>query len=485
MPQQTHFILNDRPVKTSASPGTLVLDYLRKCQHLVGTKEGCKEGDCGACVVLIGELAGSRVEYHPVTSCLVPLGELHGKHLVTIEGLNMATLSPVQQAIVDEGGSQCGFCTPGIVVSLTGYLMHAGKRVCEEGIKVALGGNLCRCTGYASLLRAGKRLVDQFGESTDGNGGNNAPQQADSLRELVHQNAVPDYFTTIPDRLRTIAKPRVTKSKTLPDYVLAGGTDIYVQKGEQIPDADVRVLNLHPEMKGIAIENGRVHVGALTTFEEFGQDPQINKMIPEIQHYNHHNASWQIRNRATLGGNIINASPIGDMTALLLALESELVLKDGQKQRTVAMKSFFKGYKALDKTRAEILTEIVFPLPEPASKIHFEKISKRQTLDIASVNSAIKICCQDGTIQQVHLTMGGVAPIPLFMHNTCDFLVGKPIAVETLQGAFPVAMAEISPISDIRGSAEYKRLLVRQVLIAHFTKLFPEHLTVRDFYETH
>jgi xanthine dehydrogenase small subunit len=482
MSQRTQFLLNDREISTSEPPGMLVLDYLRQCQRLVGTKEGCKEGDCGACVVLVGELVGEQVEYKPVTSCLMPVGELHGKHLVTIEGLNMEWLSPVQQAIVDEGGSQCGFCTPGIVVSLTGYLMNAGSAIDDEGIKYALGGNLCRCTGYASLKRAGKILVERFGN------GSGVTKRADSkkmIADLIKARALPEYFRSIPQRLKNIPKPVIRNGNIRPDYFIAGGTDLYVQKGDTIPDTRVTVLNLHPEMKGIAIKNGKVTLGALTTFEEFADHPGIVKIIPSIKEYMHLNASWQIRNRATLGGNIVNASPIGDMTALLLALESTLVLKNGKRRRTVPMKSFFKGYKILDKKPNEILTEIIFPVPQAGAKIHFEKVSKRKTLDIASVNSAIKVMADRARVVAVELTMGGVAPIPLFMKKTADFIKGKFINKEMVLAAIKIAMSEISPISDIRGSAEYKRLLVRQLIICHFTKLFPEFVTVRDFYEAH
>lgn len=488
MSQATKFILNDRDVVTDEPAGMLVLDYLRRREHLVGTKEGCKEGDCGACVVLVGELVGTRVKYKPVTSCLMPLGELHGKHLVTVEGLNMAQLTPVQQAIVDEGGSQCGFCTPGIVVSLTGYLMNAGLAIDDEGIKYALGGNLCRCTGYGSLKRAGAVLIQQFG---NGSTFAKRAKSKDVLGELIRSHAMPDYFRSISARLKKIPKLRFKNGKV--DHFIAGGTDLYVQRGDTIPDTRVDVLNLHPEMKGIAITNSKVKLGALTTFEEFADHPGIAKIIPNIKEYMHLNASWQIRNRATLSGNIINASPIGDMTALLLALESKLVLsgtdplrrKNGRKRRTVPMKSFFKGYKILAKKPAEILTEITFPAPKAGTKIHFEKVSKRKTLDIASVTSAIKIRAPKGVIAEVELSMGGVAPVPLFMKNTCAFLKGKPVTRQTIVDATQVAMKEISPISDIRGAAEYKRLLVRQLIIAHFTKLFPEFVTVRDFYEAH
>lgn len=482
MTWQTYFILNDKEVCSSDPPGLLVLDYLRRHEKLVGTKEGCREGDCGACMVLVGELQRGRVNYKPVTSCLMPLGELQGKHLVTIEGLNLVKLSPVQQAIVDEGGTQCGFCTPGIVVSLTGYLMEAGTEICDDGIKYALSGHLCRCTGYSSLKRAGKVLVNSYNSNSDLK---KSSASANKVNALINNKFIPDYFKEIPARLCKLPKPDLGNGKKTADYFIAGGTDIYVQKGEILPESRVHVLNLNPEMKGISKKNGTFHVGALTTFEEFAVHPDIIQIIPDIQEYMYLIASWQIRNRATLGGNIVNASPIGDMTILFLALESDVILKEGNKQRKVPITAFFRGYKDLDKSNSEILTEIIFQAPSSTTKIHFEKVSKRKCLDIASVNSAIKIRFEEGIITEIGMAMGGVAPIPLFLSETCQYFKGKVISKETLLRAFPIALGEISPISDVRGSAEYKRLLVRQLLIAHFTKLFPEHIKVRDFYETY
>ncbi len=484
MTHMTHFLLNDHEVQTAAPAGTLVLDFLRTQERLVGTKEGCKEGDCGACVVLIGQLRGDQVVYEPVTSCLMPVAELQGKHLVTIEGLNMEKLTPVQQAIVDEGGSQCGFCTPGIVVSLTGYLMHAGAEVSESGVLTALGGNLCRCTGYASLKRAGMHLVQRFHKENKTSGRQNGARPNEIINELVSAAAIPGYFQTVPDRLKKLQQTEPNGSVKSGQVIIAGGTDIYVQRGHELPEQSVIALNLNPELRGIAVEKGEVHVGALTTFEEFGRNPLIKGMLPEIERYNHYNASWQIRNRATLGGNIINASPIGDMTALLLALGSELILQNGKKQRSAPMISFFKGYKQLDKKPSEILTKIVFPVPGKSTHINFEKVSKRKTLDIASVNSAIKLQVERGVIRHAGLSMGGVAPIPLFMRKTCGALKDQPVNRETVASAIKTAVAEISPISDIRGSADYKRLLVRQLLMAHFVTLFPKRIKAREFYET-
>lgn len=468
---EIHVILNDKKIHIAAHPGVRVLDYLRRTLRLTGTKEGCGEGDCGACTVLVGELKDNSVVYKPVTSCLMPLGELHGKHLVTVEGLNMNHLSPIQQAIVDEGATQCGFCTPGIVVSLTAYLMEDGVAVNKEGVKKALSGHLCRCTGYRSLKQCAVPMKA-------------AVENRTGINALVSNKMLPEYFLDIPARLHKIHKMDIQSDEKASDYFIAGGTDIYIQKGEILPESSVSILTMHPEMSGISKKDGYIRVGALTTFEEFAHHPDIIKAIPDIQTYMLRVASWQIRNRATLGGNIVNASPVGDMTILLLVLEAMLVLKDGEKSRTVPMRSFYKGYKNLDKTPSEILSEMLIPILSFNTKINWEKVSKRKHLDVASVNTAMKIRCEEGIIREICLTMGGVAPIPLFLERTCQYLSGKQVSPEVIKGAFPILQEEICPISDIRGSADYKRLLARQLFIAHFIKLFPEKITVRNFHET-
>lgn len=465
-----HFILNDKEIGASESPGMLVLDYLRRILRLTGTKEGCKEGDCGACTVLVGEFEGNKIVYKAVTSCLMPLGDLQGKHLVTVEGLNRERLSPVQQAIVDEGATQCGFCTPGIVVSLTGYVMKEKTEIDNAGVKKTLSGHLCRCTGYRSLKQGAFFLKNAIKDRT-------------GVDALVANGMLPEYFLEIPHRLSKIPSPACEARDTLADYFIAGGTDLSVQKGELLPESKVYLLNMLPGLKAITKQNGYLHVGALVTFEEFANHAEIVSLIPDVQGYMSRIASLQIRNRATLGGNIVNASPIGDMTILLLALEAVLVLKNDAKNRSVPIPSFFKGYKQIDKMPSEILTEIVIPVFPAHTKIHFEKVSKRKYLDIASVNSAIRVRCEEGIIREAHLSMGGVAPVPLFLQATSRYFTGKRICREVIEGAFPILQQEIRPIGDIRGSVDYKRLLARQLIIAHFTKLFPERVAVKDFYE--
>ena len=486
MAPSTRFILNDRLVETSAPAGLLLLDFLRNHERLTGTKEGCKEGDCGACAVLIGELAGDTVRYQPITSCLVPLAEVHGRHVVTIEGCNLdAGLTPAQEAVVEHGGTQCGFCTPGIVVSLHGLLLDDTKGLSLEEVKYALSGHLCRCTGYRSLKDCADTLDRRLGSRLNGIGGGGQVSGANPTRRvaaLAAAGAIPGYFTTIAQRLRALPEETpAPDADAEPDVRIAGGTDLYVQQGEEIPDRRVEVLNRRPELKGIRVRDGEFRVGALTTFEEFGADQQVIESIPRIGAFNHLIASWQIRNRATLAGNIVNASPIGDFTALLLALDARIVLDHGGSRRSVPLKGFYHGYKQMDLRPGELVTEVAFADPADA-RVNFEKVSKRTCLDIASVNSACAIRCIGDTIVDAHVSLGGVAPIPLYLHETSRALRGRALDLETAWEAVRISQREISPITDVRGSAEYKRLLARQLLIAHFVTLFPERFAVEAFY---
>lgn len=464
-----HFLLNDREVQVKAPPGLLVLDYLRQHERATGTKEGCREGDCGACTVLVGQLQGDTVNYQPITSCLMPLGEVAGKHLVTIEGLNRPELTPVQRAIVETGATQCGFCTPGIVVSLTGILMQEGLRLDPTQTRRALSGHLCRCTGYRSLKESGERIYEEIGKSS-------------GVAALVERDILPDWFIEIPDRLRALREAHPpTISKNRRGTSIAGGTDIYVQRGDELPLTTVEVLDSHPEMHGIRRQNGHLRLGALTTFEDFAANVHVRRRVPAIEDYMDLVASWQIRNRATLGGNIVNASPIGDMTILLLALEAEVVLCAGEECRIVPLSRFFQGYKVLEKKPEELLTEIRIPMADGSTQVHFEKVSKRRCLDIATVNSAAQVRLENDMIASAALAAGGVAPVPLLLRQTGNFLRGQIMSKAVAKEAMDIAQGEISPISDVRGSADYKRLLLRQQLAGHFLRLFPTTFAAEDF----
>jgi xanthine dehydrogenase small subunit len=466
----TRFWLNDELVETDESPGRLILDYVRK-NRLTGTKEGCKEGDCGACTILVGHLEGDRVRYEPVTSCLVPLGEMQGKHVVTIEGLNFRRrLSLVQDAMVRFGGTQCGYCTPGFIVSMTWYLMADEAEPTMDGFKAAISGNLCRCTGYNSITRAGASILEALGPDGDYS---QVWSADDRIGALVDAELIPDYFAEMPARLSELKRPEPNGAGA--EFFIAGGTDLYVQRGREIPGAHVSLLNArdtHPQWKGVHELEGALLVGALTTFTEFAEDERIRALIPRMDEFLWLIASLHIRNRATLGGNIVNASPIGDMTNLLLALGASVVLNNGGDERVVALEDFFLGYKQLDKADDEIVSKIVIPAGSEDTHVNFEKVSKRKALDIASVCSGARFLVREGTIVSARISMGGVAATPLLLRKTGEFLAGKPLEVDTIRAALSVAQSEVSPISDVRGSANYKRLLVKQLIIAHVSELF-------------
>ena len=468
MDSECTFLLNEHLVSTKVAAGLLVLDFLRREQRLTGTKEGCKEGDCGACMVLVGELDGSgSVVYQPVTSCLMPVAELHGKHLVTVEGLNLEELTPVQSAILEHGGSQCGYCTPGIVVSMTGLLLDPTLPVTEEGMKYALGGNLCRCTGYRSLKNCGTTLAETLAGHLDGN----------RLKNLIKTGVVPAWFDTAAETLRAIPEAgssQAADTKSEVHFRIAGGTDMYVQQGEHIPAANIELVQT---LKGITIEDGRVRVGAMTTFEKFGRHPELIAMMPRLPHWLELMASWQIRNRATVGGNLVNASPIGDMTSLVYALDAdlELVRPATGERRTVPMRSFFLGYKVKDLKPDELVEAIVFDAPASTDRINWEKVSKRTYLDIATVNTGARFRMsgsKNSFIETAMISIGGVAAVPFHAVKTCAFLEDKPVEPQVVRDALQVLDGEISPISDVRGSAEYKRVLTRQLVLAHFIELF-------------
>jgi len=476
--QNIEFILNGEHVRANVPSGLLALDYLRQQKQLVGTKSGCKEGDCGACSVILGELDGKgSVTYRPMTSCLLPMGELGGKHLVTIEGLNMEALSPVQSAMVDTGGTQCGYCTPGFVVCMTAGLMAPQVPLDEKGVLYAISGNLCRCTGYQSIKRAGLDAIEKLRDQV---------QNKERISALVEAGALPKYFAEIPARLKVMQPQQITEDVPIAArFLIAGGTDLYVQRGEIIPEETVSLLNNKAKIPAAQIRDSEVYVDARMTFEAFAQDTLIKSFLSEIEAYNLLIASWPIRTRSTLGGNLCNASPIADMTCLLLAIESSVHLIDSNgKKRALPLKDFYLGYKDMDKAADEIVAEISFPTFDASTHVNWEKVSKRAWLDIATVNAACKLTVEDGCITAAHLALGGVAAIPLYLPEASQYLTGKALTPEVVSEVLAIAQTEFEPIGDVRGSARYKRLLARQLMAAHFLKLFPESISEKALYAT-
>jgi xanthine dehydrogenase small subunit len=472
-----NFILNTENISTELSLGMQLLDFIRCESKLTSTKEGCREGDCGACLVLVSELNKNNVSYKPVNSCLFPLGEANGKHIVTIEGVNLDELNLIQQAFVDEGAAQCGFCTPEFILSLTAYFLNALRIIEEEAIS-SVDGNICRCTGYLSVIRAIQSLCKVLGSRF-----NKRAQVGDDkgkLKLLVSLKILPDYFLKIPDRLNELLSYQKdeTKKATMPSVIIAGGTDLFIQKPNELTNKSLIFLSQKEELKNIWIEKKSCFIGSMATVEDLKNSNIIQEAFPNINNFFKLISSTPIQYRATIGGNIINASPIGDLTIFFLALDALIVLNDGHNRRELSLKDFFKGYKQLDKKAEEMLEFISFKILPKNALFHFEKVSRRKHLDIASVNSAIQIHTKNGTIMNIHISAGGIAPIPYYLSKTTDFLLGKKINSEFVKEASLIAQAEISPISDVRGSKEYKRLLLRQLIYSHFIKLFPKEVDI-------
>ena len=460
------FILNNKTIKTEKPSGSLLLDFVRYDKSLTGTKIGCREGDCGACTVLIGDLKNGQMDYKQVTSCLTPLGNVQGKHVVTIEGLNMESLSPVQQYIVDESGSQCGFCTTGFVVSLTQFCLTNSAPSYKDAI-ASIDGNICRCTGYKPIERAAKHITESLSDKSE----------KETLDWLITQKFIPSYFKDISTQLNKLIPVIKTEQN---GKLVGGGTDLYVQKMDQLIDHDVNLITEFSEIRFTKVENGICSLGAGNTATDMLESDEMQSMFPNLTDHIKLVASSPIRNIATLGGNFVNASPIGDFTAFFLAINANITLTEDGQDRTIFLKDFYKGYKELDKTPGEFISSISFNVPIANSHFNFEKVSKRIHLDIASVNTAIQISVTDNEINETHLSAGGVGPIPMYLNETSAFLNGKELSAQNMKSANDVLQREISPISDVRGSADYKRLLLRQLFYAHFIKLFPTQITLES-----
>ena len=464
MTENITFILNNDLVSVNIDPAIVLLDFIRKQKHLTGTKEGCKEGDCGACTVLVGELKDNKLDYHSVNSCLIPLGNINKTHIVTIEGLNSTNLSNIQAEFVKEGASQCGFCTPGFIVSLTGYFINNNIYKSDEALN-AIAGNICRCTGYTSIKRSVNDVLNIINSDKH--------KEVDRISYLINNNILPDYFIRIAERLEKLQTQKSKDQNGRAKHFVGGGTDLYVQKPDELLGNQISLIK-DKNLSYIEGENNICRVGAGTSFEMIKNSSVFKKHFPRFERFMDLIASLPIRNSATVGGNIINASPIGDMTIFFLALNASVVLNNGLKQRKILLKDLYQGYKKLDKTDDEYLEYIEFKLPSENSHFNFEKVSKRTNLDIASVNSAIYFEVENDLINEVNISAGGVAPVPLYLEKTSRYLVGKKIELDILNNALSILQSEISPISDVRGSEDYKRLLINQLFKAHFIELFPE-----------
>lgn len=473
MQKELTFFLNDKFIHIEINPAMTCLDYIRKEKHLTGTKEVCREGDCGACTILVGTLTDNGMNYRNINSCLLPLGSVDKKHIVTIEGLNQKGLNLIQQIFVEEGATQCGFCTPGFILSLTAYFLSTTTLNYNDAIDF-ISGNICRCTGHISIKRAVHKIIDRLVsplcEDSGGSFNVNSP-----LNRAIMNGIVPEYFHDIIDNMRTsFIDDKEPDEISLLKLNVAGGTDLYVQKGNDIIDKEINLIaDGIIDYEKIYISNNNCVINANSTITEFGNSEIIQKIIPDIKNFLKYFGSIQIRNRATIGGNISNASPIADITNILLALNSNVIIEGLAGYREMPLNKFFISYKNIDLAKDELIKEISFKIPEGIYKFNYEKVSRRTMLDIASVNCSILLFESDEIIHNIYISAGGVAPVPLFLEKTREFLLKKPLNNSSLNNALSILQNEIAPISDIRGSAEYKKLLLRQLFVAHFVRFYP------------
>jgi xanthine dehydrogenase small subunit len=434
--------INDHVVRTSVPVGSTLLDLLRERCDLTGTKPGCRTGDCGACLVLVGARSEGSVDpqYELHTSCLTTVAMVAGCHVITAEGLAGDELGPVQRALIDAGGVQCGFCTPGLVVALTWALM-AGTDP-----RRAAAGNLCRCTGYAGIRRACDQLAAEPG-----------PVPLDALLPGPVLRVARDLAPLVPEPFD--GHPR---------RWLAGATDeIPEHLHATAPHRRPTLLRRVPELCRITEVPGGVELGSAVTAAEVQGSPLIAERWPSLPGHLEQFGSPAVRASATLGGNLVHASPTADLALPLLAMGASVVVSGPGGQREVPLERFFLAYRTVDLRHGEVLLAVRIPDPPPGSRLHLEKVAKRRFDDIASASIAVRADLDaTGTVTDVRIAAGGVAPIPLLLTRTADVLRGSRPDLTVIRRAVAVLAEEIAPIDDVRGSATYKRRLLGHLLVA-------------------
>ncbi|MFD3248594.1 xanthine dehydrogenase small subunit [Rahnella aquatilis] len=457
------FLMNGRIHTENLPADTTVLHYLRRDAGRCGTKEGCASGDCGACTVVLAEKQGDRLQYRTVNACLTFMSAVHGKQLITVEDLrHRGELHHVQQAMVDNHASQCGFCTPGFVMSL--FAMEKNKPVFTvESVQETLSGNLCRCTGYRPIMDAAKAIMaapqaDQF--------------DADARQTLETLTAI--CATEQPVSVDELAARYLAH----PDSrLVAGGTDLALdvtQRYQRLPE--LISLSHIPELKAITLTGQAIHIGAAAPLSDCM--PVLHEEFPEFGELLERFASQQIRNQGTFGGNIANASPIGDGGPVLLALGASLLLRRGAEQRELPLDQFFLGYRKTALRPGEFIEQIRIPRNTPASRqLRIYKVSKRLEDDISAVCAALHIDVQNGVVVHARVAFGGMAEVAK-RASACEAqLLGQPWQTATIERACQALEQDFTPISDFRASREYRMQVAKNLLRrCHIEMTSPETL---------
>ncbi|WP_439888747.1 xanthine dehydrogenase small subunit [Pseudomonas sp. MBLB4123] len=463
------FLLN-RELRTEQrlDPNVTVLNYLREHLGKPGTKEGCASGDCGACTVVVGELDGERIRYRTLNSCLTFVSSLHGKQLITVEDLkHQGKLHSVQQAMVDCHGSQCGFCTPGFVMSLFALQKNSDGFDKAETME-ALAGNLCRCTGYRPIIDAAEQACcqkqpdqfDAFEAETVAQLKAIAPRETAELNSGDKRCLLPLTVADLADLYAANPEARL----------LAGGTDLALEVTQFHRELPVMIYVGHIEsMKRVDVTADSIEIGAATALSDCYA--ALAEEYPDFGELLHRFASLQIRNQGTLGGNIGNASPIGDAPPLLIALGAQIVLRKGNSTRTLALEDYFLDYKVTAREEAEFIEKIVVPRARANQAFRAYKVSKRLDDDISAVCAAFNLVIEDGVVREARIAFGGMAAIPKRAAVCEAALVGAGWYPEVIERACAALAEDFTPLSDFRASKEYRLLTAQNLLRKFFLEL--------------
>ncbi|MGH6932724.1 MAG: xanthine dehydrogenase small subunit [Dongiaceae bacterium] len=469
MPDRVSFLLgHERREIAGIDPTMTVLTYLRQIERRCGTKEGCAEGDCGACTVVVGELDGDHMRYRAINSCIQFLPTLHGKQLITVEDLkdDHGRLHPCQQAMVETNGSQCGFCTPGFVMSLLA-LFHNEKEPTRPQINDALAGNLCRCTGYGPIAAAAKRMYqiarsDQFTTAES--------DAVAALRDMQSAETVGvsgdgrRYFAphSIDDLVDLLASHPAA-------ILLAGGTDVGLLVTKQHRSLDpVIYLGDVEELRRVRVAEDHIEIGAGANYSDV--HAIIGARYPDFGEVIRRLGSTQIRNTGTMGGNIANGSPIGDSPPPLIALGATLTLRSKAGRREMALEDYFIDYGKQDRRPGEFIELVRLPLPKAGWQFHCYKISKRFDQDITAALGAFNVKLADGRVEGTRICFGGMAVTPKRARNCEAALKGQPWTQETIRRGQAALRTDYAPISDMRASAAYRGQVAENLLLKFFVE---------------
>jgi xanthine dehydrogenase small subunit len=465
MRQKLRFLLGHDLVELDrVDPTMTVLDWLRLEQRRTGTKEGCNEGDCGACTVVVARPQERRLVYRAVNACIQFLATLDGCQLLTVEDLKGpdGALHPVQQAMVERHGSQCGFCTPGFVMAMWALTRTAEAAPEEAAIDDALAGNLCRCTGYAPIVRAAQRMYELEPRADQ--------IEAFAGETLARLEALQDDETLVvgsdgrrfiaPASLDALAEILVQEPEAT---ILAGSTDVGLWVTKQMRRLDTVVyLGRVPALQRIEETADAIEIGAMATHED--AMPVLARHYPDMGEVWRRFASVQIRNAGTVGGNIANGSPIGDGSPALIAAGATLHLRRGGERRALPLEDFFIAYGKQDRRPGELVERITVPRPAAGTRYRAYKVSKRFDQDISAVLGAFLVRVEGERVVEARLAYGGMAATPKRAANAEAALLGRPWSEASVEAAMRALTRDFAPISDMRASAGYRLKIAQNLL---------------------